>query len=158
MYFQHWREADDATETITGYVARMKSSGEWGQHLEIVALSEFYERPIEIYTELSPHSAEGFGRSLSERLMPQRDYPPLRFDGAEPIRLVFCGLVEGSENHYQSLLVPAPLVPPPVPVQLAVHGGLLMGEGAGPPGSFEGRKQAQGYLPSEAARRQRQNV
>jgi hypothetical protein len=31
------------------YVAKMRTDGEWGDHVEIQAMSEIYNRPIEIY-------------------------------------------------------------------------------------------------------------
>jgi hypothetical protein len=151
-YFQHWREASDPAETFVDYMMRMSQPGEWGQHLEIYALSELYERAIEIYIVAAPYSHDGSWIRLSDRLQTLPNYTPLRFDGAVPIRLVFCGAVAGFENHYQSLLMPSAAA-------TTEGGGLLTAEGAGPPDfSFERGKMAMANPLCEAARRQRPSV
>lgn len=44
-FFRHWV----ADSTFEEYTQRMLCDGEWGDHVELTAMSEMYERPIEIY-------------------------------------------------------------------------------------------------------------
>jgi hypothetical protein len=44
-FFQQWI----ADEGFDQYIARMRCDGQWGDHVELTAISEIYERPIYIY-------------------------------------------------------------------------------------------------------------
>lgn len=46
-YFRNF-VPDDVTD-FSDYIARIRRSGTWGDNLEIQAMSEIYERPIEVY-------------------------------------------------------------------------------------------------------------
>jgi OTU domain-containing protein 5 len=45
QFFKSFIEGGD----IQGYVARKRCNGEWGDDVELQAMSEIYDRPIEIY-------------------------------------------------------------------------------------------------------------
>lgn len=72
-------------EEIVHYIHRMKRSGEWGGDLEIQAMAELYDRPIEIY---------------AYSMVPSRKY--LQHLTATPIRLSY-----HFRSHYNSVVDPA---------------------------------------------------
>lgn len=83
-YFKDYIVGSDS-QKVESYVARKRQNGIWGDDLEIQALSEIYNRPIEIYA----YSKE-----------PMRTFHE-KFGSHEPFRLSYHG-----SSHYNSI-VPA---------------------------------------------------
>jgi OTU domain-containing protein 5 len=46
-FFSRFIVGDQAE--FQSYISKMRRDGEWGDHVEIQAMSEIYDRPIEIY-------------------------------------------------------------------------------------------------------------
>lgn len=65
------------------YLARKSTDGVWGDDIELEAMSEIYNRPIEIYA----YSSE-----------PMRTFHETNFKKSEPIRLSYHGMC-----HYNSV-------------------------------------------------------
>ena len=83
-YFSGWI-ADDFPQ----YIARLQQNGTWGDDPELQALSELYDRPIEVWM-FDPHS----GAKVLKRLHEARE-------GVSPIRLSYYG-----GGHYDSIVGP----------------------------------------------------
>eukprot|EP00474_Spongospora_subterranea_P010147 CRZ10605.1 hypothetical protein [Spongospora subterranea] len=82
-FFSNYVTTDDFGE----YLARMRCDGIWGDHLEIQAMSEIYERPILVYA----YSAD-----------PMKSYSN-QFSAAPPIRISY-----HFESHYNSIVIRPP--------------------------------------------------
>jgi OTU-like cysteine protease len=90
-------------ESFAGYIARKRRNGVHGNHTEIQAISELYNRPVEVYT---PDSLQHIGNDNSNEFtfkpinIFQTDYKSSEF----PIRLSY-----HDGNHYNAII--DPLVP-----------------------------------------------
>mmetsp|Transcript_7181 Transcript_7181/g.6275 ORF Transcript_7181/g.6275 Transcript_7181/m.6275 type:complete len:104 (-) Transcript_7181:594-905(-) len=81
-YFQNF--IIGGTQLFDSYIQRKKQNAVWGDDLELQALSEIYNRSIEIYA----YSAE-----------PMRTFHESEEDGQEPFRLSYHG-----RSHYNSVV------------------------------------------------------
>ncbi|EAR85579.1 OTU-like cysteine protease (macronuclear) [Tetrahymena thermophila SB210] len=70
-------------EEFEDYINRKRQDGEWGDDIELEALSEIYNRPIEVYAYSS---------------QPMRTFHETNFNNNEPIRLSYHG-----KCHYNSV-------------------------------------------------------
>jgi hypothetical protein len=72
------------SEDFLSYINRMKQDGAWGDHVEIQAMSELYDRPVEIY-------------AYSDK--PMRTYQQQQMKNKYPIRLSY-----HFQSHYNSVV------------------------------------------------------
>lgn len=48
-YFKDFIAGGNEGSSVEAYVARKRQNGVWGDDIEIQAISEIYDRPVEIY-------------------------------------------------------------------------------------------------------------
>lgn len=82
-YFRNFIEGGNSLEKFYLYLENKKKDGVWGDDVEIQAMSEIYNRPIEIYVYSSK---------------PIRTFHETSFNDNEPIRLSYHG-----KSHYNSV-------------------------------------------------------
>jgi len=110
-YIQHERyffENFIAGETFEEYVTRMRMDGEWGDNVEIQAMSEIYDRPIEIYAyshiPLKTFTSSAPSSSASTSSSPSHSTPSLAHASTLPFRPI--RLSYHFASHYNSIVGP----------------------------------------------------
>jgi len=92
IYSNKHRFSGFIAEPVDVYCARMRQSGEWGDEVELAALSEILDRPIEVYSLDTPLTPDG-------RIQPRQLINNSTVRGRSPIRLTYH---DGA--HYNSLI------------------------------------------------------
>lgn len=101
--FSPFCELSDAVPDFGTYVRRVRSSADWGGHLELRALSIALQRPVVVYSAQSPEPL----RIEEQQLQPPQQQRQGDDEGAssdDPIRLSFHRSYYALGEHYNQVV------------------------------------------------------
>ena len=94
-YFHNFIEGN-----FDNYIAKKKTDGEWGDDVEIQAMSEIYDRPIEIYAyDVKPMKTFHEQAEANDKVEFKNDLGDDVVESVTPIRLSFHG-----NSHYNCIV------------------------------------------------------